>query len=647
MKNLHKFIKYNGKVFLFELILFIFLLFMTNWILNKSGKIYYAESKEPISNSGIINLNDQPFEQIIFVEGKMLYGIDLLIAPNDDISSRTITINVKDSTGKLLTTASKKIDGTYHNEYILLNKPLEISENRIFCLEFSSSSDIACFTANYDGRLANNEINLYFKMIYDYVDSVFFSKTVYFIVIFTWLIISILINLLRDKLKIEYYFAIFYFIIGLAYMIIMPFSAVPDEPSHFFRCYEISEGKLISIKNEKKQVGDYMSMSLNSDSYGPAYKWRHNNNLKNAEVSNQDINFLEFPNTALYSPFTYTPQVIGISIAKHFTNKVMIIAYMGRIFAWIAVGILLFFSIKYIPFGKLLLSMIALLPMSMQENISMAADGITFAICSSIITFVLYMRYVYQGKMKKKHYIIMYLLIFYISTVKIVYMPLCLMFFLLPIERFGDKKKYRKNVSIAILLAGTVCLTWLKISSSLLVGFNPGSNSDAQVQFILSNIANYINILFNSFAIEGDNYLKTLFGFKLGWGTIEINVLVIYFIIALLIIIAVKDKFIISHKDNCIFIKSIISIVLFSITILIFTSIYVQWTPAYLDYVSGVQGRYFLPLLMPFILLCKHLYPNNKIESNNEKNKINTVSYLSIICINICALVTLSVHFVV
>lgn len=42
-----------------------------------------------------------------------------------------------------------------------------------------------------------------------------------------------------------------------------------------------------------------------------------------------------------------------------------------------------------------------------------------------------------------------------------------------------------------------------------------------------------------------------------------------------------------------------------AVVILISTSLYLQWTPVMGDLILGIQGRYFLPMIMLFPLLFK------------------------------------------
>ena len=53
----------------------------------------------------------------------------------------------------------------------------------------------------------------------------------------------------REKSSV-FLFGSLLFIMGFLYLFLIPFSRVPDEETHFLRSYEISEGNLVSKKNE-------------------------------------------------------------------------------------------------------------------------------------------------------------------------------------------------------------------------------------------------------------------------------------------------------------------------------------------------------------------------------------------------------------
>jgi len=68
----------------------------------------------------------------------------------------------------------------------------------------------------------------------------------------------------------------------------------------------------------------------------------------------------------------------------------------------------------------------------------------------AMIVFVLYMRYKEKRVMKKGQLVLMYAVTGFLCLCKVVYMPFCLFLFLIPKERFRNKKNYWLHVSMPV-----------------------------------------------------------------------------------------------------------------------------------------------------------------------------------------------------
>ena len=72
---------------------------------------------------------------------------------------------------------------------------------------------------------------------------------------------------------------------------------------------------------------------------------------------------------------------------------------------------------------------------------------------------------------------------------------------------------------------------------------------------------------------------------------------------------------------------------------LMFTSLYMQWTAVYSDTIDGIQGRYFIPLLLVIAMLWMS---KKETTSPEEKNGIVTFSVIT----NVMALIAVFVTFI-
>ena len=416
--------------------------------------------------------------------------------------------------------------------------------------------------------------------------------------------------------------------LGLMFLVLIPIGQVPDEPSHFARVYEISLGCFMASEDGRNmpiEIADDLIMEQNSGNYSDVL---HKIITKN---SGKLIHY-SFINTAVYNFVCYIPQTIGVLVGRILNLPILLSAYFGRLTNFICWIILVYLSVKYIPFAKKTLILISLLPMTLQEAVSLSPDSLTYSACLFLISYTLYLAY-QKMSITKKDYAILSILCVVVSLCKIVYMPICLILFTLPKEKFKSKKdKYIKICSLAFVVI-ILNLIWLKIASGFLVETHPGVNPNLQKSWILSHPFSYLKVIMNSFFYNCEFYLYSMLGQSLE--LLSVNVSKYYPTLSLIGIVGltILDRFtmaFIKIKD-----RVILVCILVSVLILIFTSLYIQWTPLKNLIVNGVQGRYFLPILL-FVPLV--FFKSKKGKYNYCFDNLNV--YVLIYCIfsNLCAL---------
>ena len=181
-----------------------------------------------------------------------------------------------------------------------------------------------------------------------------------------------------------------------------------------------------------------------------------------------------------------------------------------------------------------------------------------------------------------------------VALCKIVYIPFVFLTMLIPKEKFKDRKKWIKIIAV-MLIAIIVNLLWLKKASQYLAYFRD-ADSSYQVKNILSNPIRYVQIVLYTLNNDFTRYFAQMFGKDLGWGEfVNISYLIPMMLGGLAIWIFMTDKEAKPKLNR--YSQLVIAFVVLSIIALIFTSLYVQWTPVNRDEVWGIQGRYFIPLL--------------------------------------------------
>ena len=414
-----------------------------------------------------------------------------------------------------------------------------------------------------------------------------------------------------------------FFFVGLAYVFIFPNGSAPDENGHFYRAFEISEGKLISKKIEAypNQVGNFLPISLSD------YK------DKNATISAQRA-YINFANTALYSPLSYIPQALGIKVASIFTDNVSKIFTCGRIFNFLTCYLLCICALHFMPFAKNLLFIIIMLPITLQEIGSLAVDGFILSLVLFFLSYTLHLCYV-KPKVCKRDIIILLSLSILISLCKIVYLVVLPVIYLIPKSKIEKNKLF---VYFFIPFIAIVCnFIWLYIASDFLIEFNVGVNSSEQFKYILHHPLDYFFIFIKSIFVNGLFVLESAFGHFLGALTISTHPLlwICFFVVFVYALTQqnIDSKIQINNFHRWVFLA------IFLIGIVgIYTALYIQWTPLKSTFIDGVQGRYLLPLLTFLGLFVIYLnHKNISIQTNRDSRYLyafllflNEIAFLDI-----------------
>jgi len=407
----------------------------------------------------------------------------------------------------------------------------------------------------------------------------------------------------KKKINLEKIFLYVMIPIGMLYMILMPIGSVPDENNHLFRSYEVSLGHLTSEVNEQGGGGSELPIGLTEivfnfreDVEEDTYKtW-----LEKVKIENI-TNETEFNphGMSLYSFLCYLPQALGIAITRIFTSNLLLQAYGGRIINFVVCIFIMWFSLKKIPFKQLTFLIIAFLPMVFQEIISLSADGITIASATLVVSYVLFLIYEKKGQLNKIDYIILISSCLVLAMGKIVYLPICLLLYGIPKDRFkSNKDKFIKITSIVGVIS-ILNFTWLMYATRHLIEVNPYVNPKEQLKFILYNPIKYLTVIINSLR-QMDwiiwDYPMQLVGTWLGWLNIRLSNLFQLPLLILLIFSIVCEnykKIVIDNK-----LKILAFFIVFITIVLIFTSLYISWNALQNWTVEGIQGRYFIPLLL-------------------------------------------------
>lgn len=436
-------------------------------------------------------------------------------------------------------------------------------------------------------------------------------------------------------------FAFLAFFFGSLFIIYTPPYQVPDEIAHFDRAFKLSEFGTYQ-KTVNKISGDYIPKNIDSTFWPFRYlSWNPDKKVEKKQIldafkyplNNNDRTFIKI-DAGAYFYLSYIPQFPAIYLGKLFELNILTILYLGRFFGLLFYILCVYQAIRKIPFAKYLMSVIALMPMCLAQAGSSNADCVLYAFCFLALAILLKYSFSKDKLALNKETALMIFILLIIGVLKIVYLPLVLLIFLLPFQLFKTRQKYFAFATVLILLSAAFTIAWTK--SNTISFDDPTAGSQDKIRALMNNPFLALSILNETVPKMKDIYYHTTIG-VLGYLDTVLPEWMYKLYTFLVIFVALFE----GSKDFKL--KIYQRLFLFSIPIIVFTGIILSMylingkENGYL--VSGVQGRYFIPVIFPFFLAFTNLIP---LRLNFSRNKI-----MAILLFFILFVALLSTHFAV
>ena len=441
-------------------------------------------------------------------------------------------------------------------------------------------------------------------------------------------------------------FLIIGLIYGLGFLLITPpLLVVDNEGAHFDKALSLSEGNVIPEIFDH-HAGYFIPESV----YNLTIKFYSIRNL-HEKINLEDIFILLYqplnnynkvftdidsaegiPVTAVsitaiitYSPIPYFASALAITIGKILNFSPLILMYIGRLanfFVWI---FFIYMAIRITPVHKWVLLMLSLMPMAIFQGASLSADSFTMAL--SFLVIAIFFKFSFDDIKKEINIIdigFLFLLMLLLALSKQTYLFLILLFFLIPVNKFGSMKKMFLIFSLLFISSFGLSIIWnMGVNRFYMPGY-PGVSILGQTSFILSNPLNFLGTLLNTFFTWDylSSIIRTFVG-NFGWDPVILPSWLIVFYLSMLTLTSLLDKtkIVINFKQ-----RIITFLTLLIIFVLICISMYITATPVAQNVIRAIDGRYFIPIAPLFFLL----FYNNKIKFD-IKNGFNLIIICSII----------------
>ena len=383
---------------------------------------------------------------------------------------------------------------------------------------------------------------------------------------------------------------------GLFYMIFITPLSIPDGPYHYFSSLKLSNIITFNFNDTVKT----------NDLYISRFEGGHKN-LPGGYLHLSDPLFWpqgdDVPQPASHGisyPVQILPQTIGLTLARLLGFNFIWKYHMGQLFNLMFFITCIYIAIKKIPFQKALVFSIALLPMTMQQASSFSYD--CFINGLSILLVACIMQSIYKkDPISKSEIVWIAVITALLSPAKTIYYFLVFLVLLIPKERFAGKKSHLLS-KLVMLGSGILTILIFNIPSFSTIASSEGRYYT--LSYVLSNPITTFKMFFDSLEAMCDFYFYSALGQQLSGLTLYLPMTLINLFAVVLFLAGIKNK----DESDVINIKqkSFIFVVSFVILGLVFLSLMLGFTPNTYDLIIGVQGRYFIPILLPLLLLLRN-----------------------------------------
>ena len=398
----------------------------------------------------------------------------------------------------------------------------------------------------------------------------------------------------------EWLFVVIGSILGMAFVFTTPPLKVPDEDRHLFRAFQIAEGKFLSEVHDDK-AGGWIPRSLINCKYlmlrspdGKRKQFTPGMILDELQVSlNSDDRIFAAFRSSAYSPLAYLPSAAVYFVVLPAEPSPLALLYLGRIVNlafWLA---MVYVAIRITPVHKWVLFLLALTPMSLYQAASLSADSMTNALAFLGIACFLHLSFGPVSRIKMIHLVILTLLTASLSLCKNSYLAICFLYWLIPSEKFANRKVYYAGFCVLAVLNILLMAAWFYATARFTMSWLSGVHPDVQLKYILAHPFHYFRAIVVTLDERAVYYYKSFIGY-FGWCEIWLSRHHTRFWLLLLVSTAVLE----GKRDVEIKFRhrAVMLLVTAFTCLLIFTLLYLCWNPVGNKSIIGIQGRYFIPI---------------------------------------------------
>jgi uncharacterized membrane protein len=424
-------------------------------------------------------------------------------------------------------------------------------------------------------------------------------------------------------------FLVVFLVGGAAFIAVTPPGQNSDEPAHVQRAWQVAHGGLVATEaHDVPGVPDGAAGGFLPRQLGEFFEEAHFERGFQDDALFRDLDWsklgsyaddghdewVTFTNTVQYPPVAYVPQVLAIWVSDALHLPFLVMIELGRVFGLLVVAGLLFLAAKLTPVSRTAVFAVGLLPSTIGQGAAFSADGVTIAL--SVLATVLTLRYALRSAaLGWPRWVLLGVVFAAVALVKPTYAPLAILVVLIPVLNTAARRIWALVATgVVVVAAAAVTLFWLHLTSWVNAGVNPANDPTLQKAYVLHHPFAFVSAFVKSVVLDGPTGLtdqkgeiwRGVFG-DFAWlraplPMLFVLVLAVGLVLAMLVIEPRERAAVARLRHGVLWrIGTVAAIVV--VVGAVAAALYIYYTPTYGTVLMGLQGRYFLPVLLAVMLL--------------------------------------------
>ncbi len=384
-----------------------------------------------------------------------------------------------------------------------------------------------------------------------------------------------------------------------------PFAGVPDETAHYWKAWSIAMGGMTGTHGKQipQSARDLTENDFPPTIRIPEYGRRIIFHDTMTKLCDGDSDILtDSEHVGCDSPaIGFFPQAIGLRIGRYLHLSALGDFYVARICNLLVATLLLYSAIKTIPYGKIVLLVVGLLPMTIQQYASLSNDALHISACLLFIAYVIKLS---SKKNEALHFGEMAMLFgigVLCCNVKFGYFGLAFLVFLLPARAFRTKTHHWLFLFSYFVINILVSYLTYRHASGINIDCGEGVpvyDSSKQLVHVFNSPLHFVILFLESIYSRFNYYLES---FLYRPGTLHRSLHPVWYVLLLAgMIIFVKNEN--ENVDMNMKRRSVLLSVYLVTVFGVYLTQYLGRTNLEANSIEGVQGRYFICIAPLFVL---------------------------------------------